>query len=329
MTLRTMRAAVLRGPEDLRIDDVPVREPGKGEVRLRVEAALTGGTTKKVWRRGYHARMGDLPLRLGHEGAGVVDAVGEGVEGVEVGQRVVPANSAPCRVCSRCRRGMTAQCIDMTWLRGMFARYVIVPEAIVASNLHPIPDTLDFETAALAENLACVLKGLDRSPARAGERALVIGTGALGLLWVRALSLRGVHVTAEGRRPERETVAREMGAAETEIEGKYDLVVEAVGTTEGWETAIDAVNAGGRINFFGGPERGSTVPIDTNRLHYDELLFTASFHHTPYHFAEAVKLLAQGFVDGSLLIQTEVVLDGLQDFFATDGGAIKAGVNVR
>lgn len=331
-----MRAALLYGPEDLLIEQVPVPQPGPGEVVLRVEAALTGGTSAKVYRRGYHARMGAPPLRLGHEGAGVVAAVGAGVERWRPGDRVVPSNSAPCGTCSACERGHTAQCEDMVWLRGFFAEQVLVPARIVATNLYAVPDGMAPETAALTEILAAVVKGHDRTPVRRGERALVVGTGPLGLLWVRMLKVSGARVTAIDPRADRREAALVLGAeqalAPSELEPgtlRADLVVEAVGSTQAWEAALAAAAPGSRVNLFGGPPAGTTVALDTQRLHYDELLITASFHHTPFHFAEALRLLAEGFVDPALFLQERIGLDELPAFFdrtASGNGPLKAVV---
>jgi len=332
----SMRAAVLHGPEDLRIEEVALPEPGPGEVRIKVDVALTGGTSTKVYRRGYHARMGKPPLRFGHEGAGVVDAIGEGVERWKPGDRVVAANSAPCGGCSACERGHTAQCEDMVWLNGYFAEQVIVPARIAAMNTHAIPDDVEAETAALSEIVAVVVKGHDRTPARRGERVVVFGAGPLGLVWVRVLSADGARVTAVDPRRERVEAARAFGAERTVLEadsaGEADLVIEAVGTTGAWDDALAAAAPGGRVHFFGGTPKGTTVELDTQRLHYDELLLTASFHHTPYHFAEALQLLAKGFLDPALLIQERLPLDELPAFFeraARGEGPLKAAVNAR
>lgn len=328
--MSTMQAAVLYGPSDLRIEEVARPVPGPGEIVMKVEAALTGGTAAKFIRRGYHARMGDAPYRLGHEGAGVVEAVGEGVENFSVGDRVVPANSASCGVCELCKRGMTAQCADMVWLRGTYASSVLVPARIVTMNLHRVPDGMDAVTAALAENLACVLKARDRMPVRAGENVVVLGVGALGLLWTRVLSLTGVSVTAVDPNPERRELARTLGAEAVEDSGAFeervaagavgaDLVVEAVGAAQAWEIAIAAVAPGGRVLLFGGPPKGTAIPLDTQRMHYDELTILASFHHTPYHFAEALRALAAGLLDDRLLIREEIGLDDLPGFFRRYG----------
>ncbi len=332
----SMRAAILRGPADLVIKDVAAPAPGPGQVRVAVEAAVTGGTSIKVYRRGYHARMGRPPLPFGHEGAGVIDAVGEGVTSFAVGDRVVPANSASCGTCRACDHGMTAQCEDMVWLGGFFAEKLIVPARIVAGNLHRIPEGLATEAAAITEPLACVIKGNDRTPARRGERAVVIGTGALGLLWVKVLAASGAHVLAVGRRPERATIALELGAERSELAHEFDpdpvkadLVIEAVGSTAAWELALAAVSPGGRVNLFGGPPERTNVALDTQRLHYEELLVTASFHHTPFHFAEALRLLEGGFIEPGLLLQEHLPLEELPAFMkraASGGGPLKAVV---
>lgn len=326
---RTMRAAVLHGPRDLRIEDVPLPEPGPGEIRVRVEAALTGGTCTKMWRRGYHATMGRPPLPFGHEGAGRVDAVGEGVTRVAVGDAVVPANSGPCGACRQCARGLTAQCEAMVWLTGFFAEQLLVPARIVEQNLHLVPAGLDVRTAALAETLATVVKGNDRTPARHGERAVVLGTGPLGLLWVRVLAASGVHVTAVGRRPDREATARALGAAAVAHADAFDadaaradLVIEAAGRPEAWATALRAVAPGGRVNLFGGLRDDASVALDPHRLHYEELLVTASFHHTPFHFADALRLLGEGFLEPDLFVEETVALEALPAFFErVDAGA--------
>ena len=335
-----MKAAVLHGPDDLRIEEVEHPAPGPGEVVLRMEAALTGGTAAKFVRRGYHARMGHAPYRLGHEGCGVIEAVGEGVKAFTAGERVVPANSASCGTCPACTRGMTAQCDDMVWLRGTYAEALLVPSRIVSGNLHRVPEGLDPRTAALAENLACVLKGRDRTPARPGEHVVVIGAGAMGLLWTRVLALTGGRVLAVDPHPDRRDLALALGAETVEDSGAFeervaagtvraDLVVEVVGSPEAWALALAAAAPGGRVHFFGGPPAGTSVALDTQRMHYDELTLFASFHHTPYHFAEALRGLAAGLLEPTLVVRETVALEDLPGWFSRSfegGGPPKAAV---
>ena len=335
-----MKAAVLHGRADVRIEEVDRPQPGPGEVVLRVEVALTGGTTLKMVRRGYHARMGNPPLALGHEGVGVIESIGDGVDGFAIGDRVVPANSGSCGSCPACEHGLTAQCASMVWLTGMCAEAALVPARIVETNLHKVPDGVDPRAAALAENVACVLKGRDRSPGRAGEHAVVLGAGAMGLIWTRVLAITGVHVTTVDPLPERRDLAVELGARRALDSGEFeeqvrdgqwaaDLVVEVVGQPEAWETAVRAAAPGGRVHFFGGPPRGTSIELDTQRMHYDELTLVASFHHTPYHFAEAVRAVSAGLIDPAVLVREQVALDDLPAFFKRwfeGGGPPKAAV---
>jgi len=332
---------VLYGRGDVRIVDVPTPQPGPGEVLLAVELALTGGTTLKMVRNGYHARMGDPPVPLGHECVGRVEAVGEGVETFAVGDRVLPSNSASCGACPACSRGMTAQCEDMLWLTGMCADHLLVPARIVAGNLHRVPDGVDPRAAALAENVACVLKGRDRTPGRAGEHAVVLGAGAMGLIWTRVLTITGVRVTTVDPLPDRRDLALRLGAEAVYDSGEFeeslergevaaDLVVEAVGRPEAWQTALRAAAPGGRVHLFGGPPRGTSVSLATQRMHYDELTLVSSFHHTPYHLAEAVRAVCAGVVDPALLVPETVALADLPAFFLRcfeGGGPPKAAVS--
>jgi len=327
-----MRALVLHAPGRVALEEVPSPRPGAGEVLLRMEAALLGGTVRKLVARGGHARLGGPPLRLGHEGAGVVLSVGDGVESFSPGELVVPANSAPCGLCESCRRGATSQCTRTTWLTGCLADELLVPATIVEKNLHRVPPGLAPETAALAENLACVLKGLDHTPPRAGERVLVLGGGPMGVLWVRALSSAGARVTLVGRNPLSEPLGRRAGAqrfvsaGSLEAGERFDLVVEVVGTAESWQHSLAAVAPGGRVHFFGGPPPGTRLPIDAERLHYEELTLTASFHHTPAHFAKALALLADGFVEPDLLLEDPMGLADVAAWLARPRRAPRKGV---
>lgn len=324
-----MRALRLHGPLDVRLERVEVGPPRRGEVALEVLVALTGGTVLKTVRRGGHPRLGAPPLALGHEGVGRVLQVGEGVRGVEVGDVVLPASSGPCGRCAACRRGREALCTDMTWFSGLFADRVVLPAALVASNLHRVPPGLAPERAALADNVACVLRGLEITPARAGERALVIGSGPLGLLWTQLLADAGAEVTLVGRRAEAAEEGRAFGARAARVWDdlrplpQFDLVVEAVGLPETWERALRVAEPGGRINFFGGAPRRTTLDVDATRLHYDELTLAGSFHYGPRHLAAALQWLARSGGDparGTLLdrlLGERLLLDALPGWLTT------------
>src|ERR1700723_2685169 len=169
----TMRAAVLHGREDVRIESVPVPEAAPGDLLVRVRAALTCGTDLKVFRRGYHARMIVPPAVFGHEFAGDVVAVGEGVTGFEPGQRIVAANSAPCLHCFYCLRGRVNLCEDLLFNNGAYAEFIKIPARIVERNTYEIAPHLKYQDAALAEPLACVVKGLEDTGLEAGDTVAV------------------------------------------------------------------------------------------------------------------------------------------------------------
>ena len=339
-----MTAAVLYGKEDVRIERVAVPAVGPGEVRVRIGSALTCGTDVKVFRRGYHARMIRPPAVFGHEFAGTIEVVGEGVVGWKVGQRVVAANSAPCGDCFYCCRAAPELCEDLLFLNGAYAEAVSVPARIVAKNLYIIPDSLSFAEAALTEPLACVVRGMAAVPVRAGETVAVLGLGPIGLLFVRLCVLAGARVLAAGRRAERLALATELGAAEvfdiaatpdilpilrsrTEGERGPDKVIEAVGRPEAWEQAIALVRKAGTVSLFGGCPAETFVRLDAHRVHYDELTLAGAFHHTPATFRQALDLIARGDVPARAFLQQTAPLTALPAVLTSllDGsnGAVK------
>ncbi|WP_338023079.1 zinc-dependent alcohol dehydrogenase [Argonema galeatum] len=207
-----MLAAVLYGQENFRLESVPDPVPGAGEVVIKVAAATTCGTDLKVWRRGGHAKMLRPPTLFGHEASGRIVAVGENVLHWQVGDRVVANNSAPCMNCFFCQRQEYSLCPNLTWNNGTFAEYLKIPAPIVQHNLLPIPDDLPHALASMTEPLACVLHGVARSNVKAGDRVVVLGDGAIGLMFVAALA-HGVR-GAEGQRGRGAEEQRGRGAEE-------------------------------------------------------------------------------------------------------------------
>jgi L-iditol 2-dehydrogenase len=308
-----MTAAVLYGKEDVQIETVDVPQIGRGDVLVRVRAALTCGTDVKVFRRGYHARMIVPPALFGHELGGDIVAMGKDVRGFKMGQRVVAANSAPCGECFYCRHNQENLCEDLLFNNGAYAEYIRIPERIVRKNMYEVPDHVSYQDAALVEPLACVLRGLEESGVRAGDTVAVIGLGPIGMMFVRlAKAVSNARVIAIGRRPQQLLRASRMGADETvlncdgadvvgpvhEMTGGRgaDVVIEAVGQPEVWQLAIKLLRRGGVVNFFGGCPDGTQLSLDTNLLHYSELTCKASFHHTPALIRKALELVSRGYV---------------------------------
>ena len=329
----TMKAAVLYGKEDVRMESVPVPSLRPGEMLVRVRAALTCGTDVKVFRRGYHAKMIQPPALFGHEMAGDVVACGHSVIGFKPGQRVVAANSAPCDACFFCRRGQPILCEDLLFNNGAYAEFLRIPERIVKKNTYLIPSNLEYRDAALAEPLACAVRGLDESGLRPGDTLLVMGLGPIGLMFTRlAKWAYGARVIVMARRLEQVDRAMAMGADEGILMGKpsalrsevkartdgrgADVVIEAIGHPEAWELATQLVRKGGVINFFGGCPSGTKVGLDTALLHYSEITCKASFHHTPQHIRRSLDLIAEGKVNASHLVNNEEPLSALPQVLA-------------
>jgi L-iditol 2-dehydrogenase len=332
--MRTMRAAVLCGKEDLRIEQVPMAVAGPGELVVRVATALTCGTDLKVFRRGYHAKMLTLDRLFGHEFAGTVESVGAGVTGFAAGDRVAPLNSAPCDACFFCRNGQQNLCNDLLFNNGAYAQFIRVPARIVAKNTLHIPDAMPFEHAALTEPLACVMRGLQESGAHAGQTAIVLGAGPIGLLFIHAASLAGLEVIAVVKRQDQVATATNFGAAHVvriadvadpvaaaralTPEGQgADIVLEAVATPEAWQWAVQMARKGGLVNLFGGPPAGTTVALDTNLIHYSDLTLKASFHHTPATVRSAFALLCSGRFQCDAFLTGSAALEDLPALFAS------------
>jgi L-iditol 2-dehydrogenase len=326
----SMRAAVLYGKEDIRLEEVPLPDVGPGEILVRVRTALTCGTDVKVFRRGYHARMIVPPALFGHELAGDVAQVGSGVTKFRVGQRVVAANSAPCGACFFCRRGQSNLCEDLLFNNGAYAEFIRIPARIVEKNTYEIPGHLRYQDAALIEPLACVLRGLDESNVQAGDTVAVMGLGPIGLMFVRmAKAVCGARVIAVARRQLQIDNAIRLGADEGVIldldqpertlsrlrhltGGRgADEVIEAVGQPVAWELATQAVRKGGIVNFFGGCATGTRVGLDTQLLHYSEITCRASFHHTPEHIRRSLEIVRSGKVNANHLVNREEPLENL------------------
>src|SRR5215471_20354441 len=180
-----MTAAVLDGSEDLRIEQIEVPSLAADEVLLRVRLALTDGTDLKVWKRGYHAKMIQPPAVFGHEVVGEIVAMGKRVDPRwRLGTRVIAANSAPCLRCYHCRRGQENLCDDLLFNNGAYAEYMRIPGRIAVENMLEVPHSVDDQSAALGEPLACVLRGIHEMEVRTGDTAAIIGCGPIGLTFV-------------------------------------------------------------------------------------------------------------------------------------------------
>ena len=295
-----MRAALLHGPGDLRVEDVADPE---GEVLVDVEAATTCATDVKCLRYG-HLILGPYPARFGHETVGMRE---------DTGERVLVGDSMPCLTCRQCAAGRTQLCEHMTWVLGGFAERIAAPAGV----LHVVPAELHAAGAAMAEPLAAAVHAVARAgdAARPGAHAAVLGGGTMGLMLARLLVLAGCEVTLADRHAERRDQAQAFGAhAVKRLEpAGHDLVMEAVGRPDAWRVAIGAAAPGAVVVLVGGCPSGSDVTLPAGPLHYSELDVRGAFHHTPAEVDRALELLAAGDVDWRVLAGATI---GLHDLHA-------------
>lgn len=323
-----MRAFVQTAVGAFEERDLPVPRAGRGEVVLRVQAALTCGTDVKLLARG-HPRIA-LPVTMGHEACGVVHEIGEGVDRFRVGDRVVPGVSGPCGECRECLSGRANLCAiahaDRTW--GAFAEFLRVPAGVVAASLHPVPSGLPDEVAAFLDPLASVLHGWDRL-APAGGTLVVYGAGALGLLWAATAGARGVPVVVAARGgAERLAIAQGYGAEVLDLAREGDealanvaggpptMAVDCTGDPDVWRRLPDLVSPGGKVLLFGGCAPRTEVAWGAERLHYSEISLIGSFHYTPADARDALRILAAREIDPAPLLTERGTLSDLPRFLA-------------
>jgi L-iditol 2-dehydrogenase len=341
-----MKAAVLHGREQIRVEEIAPAALQPGEVRVRIEAALTCGTDLKVYKRGYHAKMIVPPAVFGHELSGVISEVHPGAAEWKIGDRVVAANSAPCGQCFYCQNQRENLCDDLLFLNGAYAESIVIPARIAQKNLLRLKPQTDFRDAALVEPLACVTQGVEDSALRAGRRVLVIGAGPIGLTFVALARHLGCAVTVAGRGEARLAAARRLGAERViDVAGQadpagtieaggsgFDVVIEAVGKPETWEAATRLARKGGLVNFFGGCPAGTAVSLDTALIHYSSLTLKASFHHTPRAIRRALEFIEAGVIRAADFVDGECPLSQLPELFksmAEGNRAVKTLVRVR
>jgi L-iditol 2-dehydrogenase len=326
-----MKAAMLYGVKDLRIEDIPTPMVEMGEVLVKVKVAATCGTDLKIFQRGYVEKVIKLPTVFGHEWAGDVVEVGEGLEWPEEGMRVRAGNSAPCLRCPICQRGKYNLCENMIWLWGAYAEYIKVPARMVQVNMQEVPQHVSYEEAAITEPLACVLHGVEEARVKLGDIVAIVGAGPIGLLHLLSVKKMGAEkVIIVDLVEERLGFAEKLGADEVvnagerdvveavrESTGGYgaDVVIEAIGLPATWEQALKLVRKGGTVLEFGGCLPGTEIRLGTELLHYGEVTVLGAFHATPLHFRRALNLVASGVIDVRSLVTRRMGLGEVGEAF--------------
>jgi L-iditol 2-dehydrogenase len=324
-----MRAVVFHGPGDLRQEELPWPEPELGEIVVKIDAALTCGTDVKTLRRGHPVMIPRVPTVFGHELAGTVTAVGAGIRHLREGDHVVAANSAPCRRCRLCLAGRPNLCEDLLFVNGAYGEAIALPPRLVAENVVRHRGSLPASRAAFAEPLACALLAIERGRVEGGQTVVIFGHGPLGCLLAMVAAARKARVIIVGKAGFRFQRVAALGIAEcvdaTATDDVHDalratlggpgadVAIDATGRPEVWAQAVTAVTRGGTVVFFGGCAPGTTVPLDTRRVHYEELTLVGAFHHTPETIRRAVELLDSGAVTPEGLLTHRMGLAGVRD----------------
>jgi L-iditol 2-dehydrogenase len=310
-----VKVARFHAPGDIRIEDAPEPVPGPGEVKIKVRNCSTCGTDVKIFKHGHHHIR--PPRVMGHEIAGEITEVGDGVTGWSPGDRVQVIAAIPCGHCEECRRGHMTVCPNQESMGfhydGGFAEYTIAPPTVLAADgLNRIPDDLGFAEASVAEPLACVLNGQQLARVGEGDDVVVIGAGPIGCLHVRLARSRGAaRVFLADLNADRLAMSADRVRPDAAIRGTdlvddvlkltdgrgADVVVTAAASGAAQEQALRMAARQGRVSFFGGlPKDDPVIACDSNLVHYRELTIVGANGSSPRHNAHALELISSGAV---------------------------------
>jgi L-iditol 2-dehydrogenase len=292
-----MRAAVYRGPGDLRIEELPVPDVGPGEMLVKVEVCGVCGTDIKKIEKGLLAP----PRVFGHEISGTVAKLGPGVSRFREGERVVLHHHVPCGSCYYCERGVYAQCesykrngttAGFEPAGGGFAEYVKAMDWIVERGAIRVPDGVRPEEAAFVEPVNTCLKAVKKAGIGPGMTVLVVGQGPIGLLLMQLARWAGADVLASDTMPDRLEAGRRLGASVALDAARTDVVAEVRGMTGGrgadvallaaaggtpFRQAVDATRPGGTIVPFSATSPGESVEIDLGSFSAGEKNLLSSY----------------------------------------------------
>jgi L-iditol 2-dehydrogenase len=312
----TMLAALYHGPHDIRLEEVPVPQPGPGEAVMRVRAASVCATDLRIFNHG-HFKIPENAVRiLGHEVAGEIVAVGEQVTYLSPGTRVAVAPNVGCGVCWECVRGNNNLCPDYDafgiTLDGGFAEYMLITAlAVQQGNVVQIPDSLSFEEAALNEPLSCCYNAQQACRLAPGETMVIVGAGPMGLMNLLLARYSGAgQVIVSEVQEARARQAAEFGADLVVGPRKQDLreavlkvtsgrgadvVVVAVSSATLQEQAVELAARRGRVNFFAGLAAGrDRACISSNWIHYGQVTVTGTTGSNYLQYRQTLQMLASG-----------------------------------
>ncbi len=302
-----MRVAMYSNNSDVRLEEMPRPKAGPGELLVKVVACGICGSDVMEWYRIKRA-----PLVLGHEIAGDIVEVGEGVDSYSVGDRVFVSHHVPCMECRYCRSGHHSTCDTLrstNFYPGGFSEYVRVPAINLEHGVFVLPDELTYDDGVFIEPLACAVRGFKLMRFRPGTTVLVLGSGIAGLLNVKlAKASEAARVMATDISRYRLDAAKRFGAdsvivASEDVSSlvkaandgrKADFVVVSTGAKGAMEQAFECVDRGGTILMFAPPPPGARVSVPMGELWKDEVTITSTYAGSPEDIADAIELLRSG-----------------------------------
>jgi threonine dehydrogenase-like Zn-dependent dehydrogenase len=326
-----MKAAVVHGKGDIRIEEYSTPAAGDGEIIVRTRmCGICATDIKTLLGQGLPK---DLPTILGHEVVGEIAEIGKGVSDYRIGDRVAVYPIAVCGDCHFCRRGRNSLCEHEFGLahgiEGGFAEFVRLPREIVnIGGVVKLPDALPFEKAVLAEPLSCVYASLKACKVEPESTVLILGAGPMGLMHVKMSKWAGATVIAVDLLDDRLETAGKMGAdfclnpnslnhidaikKITDGQGA-EAVIASLGIPQVIEEHLKVTRNGGTFNVFGGPPAGQTISVDPRWLHYCEINLTGTFACSVKQFRECVGLIGRGEIDVEGLVSDRFDLDRFLD----------------
>ncbi|MFH1593283.1 MAG: zinc-dependent dehydrogenase [Candidatus Omnitrophota bacterium] len=317
-----MKVAMYYNNRDVRIEEMPKPGIGPGELLIKVLASGICGSDVLEWYR-----IKKAPLVLGHEIAGTIDEVGDGVDRFKVGDRVFVSHHIPCNSCYYCLNDHHTACETLhttNYFPGGFSEYIRVPKLNVEIGTFILPDRLSFEEGSFIEPLACCVRGQKNAALREGQSVLILGSGISGLLHLLLARSQGSErIVVTDVNDYRLKIAKRLGAdlalnAALDIPAHFkevndgrlaDLVIICTGALSAFTQGLQSVDRGGTVLFFASPKPGANIPVPVDQFWRNEIKLMPSYGNSPEDASRAIELMRTGLVDVKRLISHRLGLD--------------------
>ncbi|MDW8062850.1 MAG: alcohol dehydrogenase catalytic domain-containing protein [Candidatus Caldarchaeum sp.] len=325
-----MQAALLYGPSDLRVEDVAIPSISGEQVLVRVAAVGVCASDVKTFRGVYRSRVfeygADSYGISGHEWSGEVVKVGEKVNHLSLGDRIVPEIIVPCNICKMCRMGFSNLCISKKPVLRGYAEYAMA----MGRYCYKIPKNVSYKEAALTEPVAVSIRAVQKTSCKPGDTVLVVGAGPMGLIISMVAKAFGLKVLVSEVRAERLARARDVGVdrvinpleedlaavVKSECEGLgADGVILATGAKQAIETAVTTARPGANIVLFASTYPKEDIVLDPNLIHYRELNVTGSYDHLPDDMVRALDFMSRKQIDVMKVVSRFYRLNELEEAF--------------